>query len=56
MDTGWKRDAFMWNNKSYIDSFKLLKLSVVVNESKNEATYSYSKYCVLFFITLENGS
>ena len=43
-EMGWKQDAFLWNNKHIcIDSFKLLKLSVVVIESKNEATAAFRK-------------
>ena len=39
----------------YVDSFKLLKLSVVVIESKNEATAAFQNI-VVFFITLQKGS
>ena len=40
----------------YVDSFKLLKLSVVVIESKNEATAAFQNIVLCFFITLQNGS
>ena len=40
-EMGWKQDAFLWNINIYVDSFKLLKLSEVVIESKNEATAAF---------------
>ena len=41
----------------YVDSFKLLKMSVVVIESKNEATAAFQNIVtVMFFITLQKGS
>ena len=40
-EMGWKQDAFCGIINIYVDSFKLLKLSVVVIESKNEATAAF---------------
>ena len=41
-EMGWKQDAFFCGIINiYVDSFKLLKLSVVVIESKNEATAAF---------------